>query len=66
MVAVRRKIASERITVADIAERYEPMRPAIRARILRGEWDEISLTRAILIADAIGLDLVHEIVPEAA
>lgn len=28
-----------------------------RERILRDEWDSISLTRAILIADAIGIHI---------
>jgi hypothetical protein len=38
---------------------------AVRARILRGEYDEISLPRAILLADAVGLELADDIVNAA-
>jgi hypothetical protein len=66
MVAVRKRIASGRIQCGEIIVSNRPMLTAVRARILRGEWDDISLTRAILIADAVGVDLVRVIVPEAA
>lgn len=66
MGAVRRRIASNRMPCSEIVVSNRPMLTAVRARILRGEWDDISLTRAILIADAVGLDLVRAIVPEAA
>lgn len=42
------------------------MLTAVRARILRGEIDDISLSRALLIADAIGLDLSDNIVAQPA
>jgi len=38
----------------------------VRERIMRDEWDFISLRRSILIADAVGVDLVGDITREAA
>jgi len=64
MRAVKRKILSGRLTAAQIMQTYPGMRVAIRARILRDEWDEFSLTRAVLLADAVGVDLVSSILPE--
>lgn len=66
MKAVAKKIWSERIPCAEIIISGRPMLTAVRARILRGEHDEISLPRAILIADAVGLDLADDIVTAAA
>ena len=66
MKAVAKKIWGERIACSEIIISGRPMLTAVRARILRGEHDEISLPRAILIADAVGLDLADDIVTAAA
>lgn len=42
------------------------MLTAVRARILRGEIDDISLSKALLIADAVGLDLNEDLVARPA
>jgi len=65
MLAVRKKIASERIPCSQIIVSGRPMLTAVRARILRSEIDDISLSRALLIADAVGLDLTDDIVRPA-
>jgi hypothetical protein len=62
MLAVRKKIASERIPCSSIIMSGRPMLTAVRARILRSEIDDISLSRALLIADAVGLDLSESII----
>lgn len=66
MNAVRKKIWSEQIPCSAIIVSGRPMLTAVRARILRGEIDDISLSRALLIADAIGLDLSDNIVAQPA
>lgn len=55
--AVRRRIASRRIACHQIIVSGRPMATAVRARIMRGEYDFISLRKAYLIADAVGVDL---------
>jgi len=62
MLAVRKKIAAERIPCSAIIVSGRPMLTAVRARILRDEVDDISLSRALLFADAVGLDLSESIV----
>lgn len=62
---MKRKILAERLTATQIMATYPEMRVAIRARILRDEWDEFSFTRAVLLADAVGVELVSNILPEA-
>lgn len=62
MSAVRKKVYSERIPCSEIIVSGRPMLTAVRARILRGEIDDISLSRALLIADAVGLDLNEDLV----
>lgn len=64
MTAVRKKIWSEQIPCSAIIVSGRPMLTAVRARILRGEIYDISLSRALLIADAIGLDLSDNIVAQ--
>jgi hypothetical protein len=66
MIAVRKKIASDRIPCSAIIVSGRPMLTAVRARIMRGEIDDISLSRAFLIADAVGLDLADDLVPRPA
>lgn len=66
MAAVRKKIYSERIPCSAIVVSGRPMLTAVRARILRGEIDDISLSRALLIADAVGVDLADNLLPQAA
>ena len=63
MAAVRKKIYSERIPCSAIIVSNRPMLTAVRARILRGEIDDISLSRALLIADAVGVDLAENLLP---
>ncbi|MBE7732185.1 hypothetical protein [Devosia faecipullorum] len=66
MTAVRKKIYAERIPCSEIIVSGRPMLTAVRARILRGEIDDISLSRALLIADAVGVDLRDDLVPRPA
>lgn len=63
MSAVRKKIYAERIPCSAIVVSGRPMLTAVRARILRGDIDDISLSRALLIADAVGVDLADDLVP---
>lgn len=42
------------------------MLTTVRARILQGEIDDISLSRALFIADAVGLDLNEDLVARPA
>lgn len=62
MLAVRKKIADERIPCSSIIVSGRPMLTAVRARILRSDIDDISFSRALLIADAVGLDLSESII----
>jgi len=66
MQAVRKKIYAERIPCSAIIVSNRPMLTSVRARILRGEIDDISLSRALLIADAVGIDLASDLVPRPA
>jgi hypothetical protein len=66
MAAVRKKIWDEQIPCSSIIVSRRPMLTAVRARILRGDIDDISFTRACLIADAVGLDLTSSILPKPA
>lgn len=61
MLAVRKRIAARRIPCSEIIVGGRPMLTAVPARILRDEWDGISLTNAILISDAIGIHITLEV-----
>ncbi len=55
--ACRQRIAAKRIPCQQIVVSGRPMSTAVRAIILRGEWDGISLRKSYLIADAVGVDV---------
>ncbi len=59
--AVRSKIFKDRIPSSSISLSGRPMNSRYRERILRGEFEQISLRRAYLIADAVGVAVKVEV-----
>ncbi|WP_189424518.1 hypothetical protein [Devosia pacifica] len=57
MSAVRSKIARDRLRCDQVIISGRPMLTKYRERILRGEFENISLRRSILIADAVGVQI---------
>lgn len=57
MGAVRHKIARDRLPCDRMIIHGRSMSTAIRARILRGEWETVSLRQAYLYADAAGVEI---------
>lgn len=64
MLAVRKKIAKDRIPCAAIMVSGRPMLTKLRERIMRSDVDFISLKRSILIADAVGIEFDFVVEPK--
>lgn len=56
MNGVRKAIWDKRLQCHQIRISDRPIVAAVRARILRGEYESFSLKRAFLLADATGVD----------
>lgn len=62
--AVKRKIVARRIPSSAIRLSGHPMNGRYRERILRDEFENFSIRRAYLIADAVGIKVRIQIVDE--
>ena len=57
LTAVVEKIQSKEVSEKSVLKQYKSLRRGMIRRIMNGDWQNVSLTRAIQVASAAGLDV---------